>query len=100
MAHALGVSSNYYAQMERGEKEIERRTAIQIDSLVKTRIDVSYSDALEKWVVVITKPGTSFAGRAHYVIAAKPTEHEAREIAQAEWEKTGKFAMLTHRGRD
>lgn len=99
LAKVLDLSPTWVGQMERGDVAIEPRTEKVIDGLIRTRIDVSYSEALGKWVVAIIKPGATFAGREHHLIAAKPTEHEAREIALEKWEEGGKFAMLIHRAR-
>ena len=94
MAEAIGMSANYLAMMERGEKAIERRIEHLIDAFARTRIDVSYSEALDKWVVAVTTPGTTFAGRAHHLIAAKPTKSEAMKIARERWDADGKFPMF------
>ncbi|MGZ8285368.1 MAG: helix-turn-helix domain-containing protein [Allosphingosinicella sp.] len=97
MAEALGVSPNYLAQMERDEKPIERRTELQIDALARTRIDVSYSEALGKWVVAVIKPGVTFAQREHHLVAAKKEKHDAFQVAKALWEEAGKFPMFITR---
>lgn len=99
MAEALGVSANYYALMERGEKPIERRTELQIDAMARTRIDTSYSEALKKWVVAIITPGVTFAQREHHLIAAKASKSEASVVANEQWEARGKLPMMIIRDR-
>ena len=99
MAKALGVTPNYLAMMERGEKPIEPRTELLIDALARKRIDVSFSDALGKWVVAITKPSINFGGREHHLIAAKASKNEAQKIAQELCEADDNVPMLIIRER-
>lgn len=99
MAEAIGVTPNYYAAMERGERAIERRTVQMIEAFALARIDVSYSEALDKWVVAVITPGKTFAGREHHLIAAEATQAEAKKVAEARWEADGKFPMLIFRAR-
>jgi transcriptional regulator with XRE-family HTH domain len=94
MAEAIGVSPNYLAMMERGEKPIERRIEQLIDAFARTRIDVSFSDALKKWVVAVTKPGVTFVGREHHLVAAEATKAEATKIAKRLWVAEGRFPMF------
>ena len=82
------------------EKPIERRTEQLIDAFARTRIDVSYSDALSKWVVAVMKPATRFDGREHHLIAAKSSLAEAKKIAHGLWDAEGKLPMLIIRDRD
>lgn len=95
MAEAIGVTANYLAMMERGEKAIERRTEQLIEALAQTRIDVSYSKALGKWVVAVVRPSTDFAGRVHHLVAAENTKIKAKEVATDLWEADGKMPRLT-----
>lgn len=94
MAEAIGVTPNYLALIERGEKPIERRIEQLIDAFARVRIDVSYSEALAKWVVAVTTPGTTFAQREHHLIAAKASKAEALHVAHDRWDAEGKFPML------
>lgn len=97
MAQALGLTPNYYALLERGERPIELRVAQQIDAFARTRIDVSFSPALEKWVVAVTTPGVTYAQREHHIIAATKEREEARKIAQSIWEEGGKLGVYITR---
>ena len=97
MAEALGIAPNHLAMMERGERPIERRMAQLVDAFAKTRIDLSYSCALEKWVVAVTKPGVTFAHREHHVVAAKKDREAARKIAQSIWEEGGMLGVYITR---
>jgi hypothetical protein len=89
----------YLAQLERGDRDIEQRIERLIEAFARKRIDVSYSEALGKWVVAVTTPGTTFAEREHYLIAAKATEDEAKKIAHSLWDQDGKYPMLILRAR-
>lgn len=99
MAEALGVTPNYLAMMERAEKPIERRTEQLIDAFARKRIDVSFSEALGKWVVAVTTPSTTFAGREHHLVAAKTSKAEAQKIAHAIWDGEGNLPMFIIRDR-
>ena len=99
MAEALGLSSNYYALLERGEKPIERRIEQLIDAFARTRIDLSYSEALDKWVVAVTTPGVTSNAREHHLIAAKGDRAEALRIASEQWEAGGKLGVFIQRSR-
>lgn len=81
LGEMLGVSTTFVGLMERGEAPVSDRTENMISALLKTRIDLSYSDAVGKWVVALTRPGKPPVGREHYLVAAKPTLEEARAVA-------------------
>jgi transcriptional regulator with XRE-family HTH domain len=83
-AEALGISGAYWGELERGEKPIDLRLSQRIDDALRTRIDVSYSEALAGWTVSLTTvlragPGQR-PGRRHEVIAkyAELEDAEAR----------------------
>jgi transcriptional regulator with XRE-family HTH domain len=98
-AEALGVSANFLAMMERDERPIERRTEQAIDALLRTRIDLSFSEALNKWVVAVIKPAAHFAGREHHLVAAKADKSEAQAIARGIWEEGGCLGLMIERAR-
>ncbi len=97
MAQAIGMTTNHYALIERGERPIEPRVAQLVDAFARTRIDLSYSPALEKWIVAVTTPGVTFAQREHHIIAAKKDREEARKIAHSTWEEGGKLGVYITR---
>lgn len=99
LAAAIGVSTTWVGQMERDLVPIESRTEAVVEALLRERVDVSYSKALEKWTVAVTHPASSVPGRVHHVLAAKPSKGEALRTAQAEL-KRNPFAkiIVNHEG--
>ncbi len=97
MGELLGVSTTIVGQMERDAVDIPKRTELAIDGMARERIDVSYSEAIGKWIVAVTKPAKSPAAREHHLLAAKATQTEAVQRATEE-HKRNPFAMFIVRG--
>lgn len=88
-AEALGISTAYLGELERGEKTtITPGLARRIYDVLCTRLDVSYSTALAGWTVSVTRPAEGRPGRVHYVVGkydtVKEAERRAEDLAQKE----------------
>lgn len=93
MADLLGLTQTYVGLMERDKAPIAARTRHAVDGLLRERIDVSYSEAIDRWIVAITKPGKIPASREHHLLAAKATRLEAVQRATVE-HRRNPFAMF------
>ncbi|WP_439540866.1 helix-turn-helix domain-containing protein [Sphingomonas sp.] len=97
-AEALGISAAYWGELERGEKPIDVRLRQRIDDALRTRIDVSYSEALGGWTVSLTTvlragPGQR-PGRRHEVIAKYADLEDAEARAKDVRDDREPFARI------
>lgn len=80
VAEALGMTQTYVGLMERGEAPIEKRTERMIQEILRARIDVSFSAALEKWVVSILRHERN--RRVHHIDSAHQLDSQAHQRAE------------------
>jgi transcriptional regulator with XRE-family HTH domain len=85
VAELVGLSGAYVGELERREKKIDARLGRRINDVLRTRIDIAYSEALAGWTVSVTSPVSNgrgtIPGRRHVVVAKYDTLGDAETRA-------------------
>jgi transcriptional regulator with XRE-family HTH domain len=97
LGEIVGLTAAYIGELERSEKRIDTRLAGRLNAALRTRIDISYSNALKGWTVAVTAPipaGSGPPGRRHMVIGKYPDAEEAKDVAEELKATTEKGAQI------